>query len=100
MPNDIICENCRLTIIFDCDSDLVSCPICKHINKIINDNTIYNSINSKVFKIGDIVQVTNDDHVWHNEFAVVCDVKPLFSRCEIRGNRIWLPNHWIKLNEP
>ena len=99
MPNDIICENCQLTI-FDCDSSLVSCPICKHINNIISDNTIYNNINSKVFKIGDIVQVVNDDHVWYNDFAVVCDVKPLFSRCEIRGNRIWLPNHWIKINEP
>jgi hypothetical protein len=99
MLNDIVCENCQLTI-FEYSTNLVTCPICGHINKPNNENVIYYNISSKVFKIGDVVQVVNSDHVWHNEFAVVCGVKPLFSRCEIRGNKIWLPNHWINLNEP
>lgn len=54
---------------------------------------------ASVFKKRSLVVLNNEDHVWHGEPAIICDVKPGFYRLEIVGTRLWVPYNWVKQNE-
>lgn len=109
MPNDITCPNCQISFTTDFNDLQVinsagigaTCPVCGY-NVLVASLTenIVNQHVSEVLKIGDVVQITNTEHVWCNEFAVICDVKPLFYRIEVMGRKMWVPQHWVKINEP
>lgn len=101
MNNDVvICPYCNIQLKRD---DIVSifCPECYNIiaNVILAENNVENKF-LEVLKIGDVVQVTNEDHVWYNEFAIIRGIKPHFYRIEIRGKKTWVPQDWVKINEP
>ena len=51
------------------------------------------------FTIGDLVKIINEEHVWCGELAIIRQIKPNFSRLEIRGELIWFHNDWLKLDE-
>jgi len=114
MHKDLICPNCSIS--FEIDSNevvvgptglCVTCPVCGYLGTVgifsgeaaLAEN-ITNPHGLAVLKIGDVVQVTNSEHIWYNEFALICDVKPLFYRIEVMGRKIWVPQHWVKINEP
>ena len=56
-----------------------------------------------VLEKGESVIIVNEEHPWNNQIALVCDTKHKFTRIEVLGNKIWVPNEWIKRyesNEP
>lgn len=113
MLSDFICPNCSISFTINLNELTVGtggicaiCPVCGYSAQIrtfsgeasLAEN-ITNPHGLEVLKIGDVVQVTNSEHVWYNEFAVICDVKPLFYRIEVMGRKMWVPQHWVKINE-
>jgi hypothetical protein len=46
-------------------------------------------------KIGLLVRIYNQEHIWHNEIGIVREVGLIFSRIELLGKLIWMPNHWL-----
>ena len=44
---------------------------------------------------GMLARIYNHDHIWHNEIVIVRVVGLIFSRVELSGKLIWIPNHWI-----
>lgn len=93
MQNEI-CNKCRYDINYentDIEYNKIVCPLC--------NNHIY--INRKqVFYIGDVVKIINKEHIWNEEYAIIRDTKSGFSRIELNSELSWVPNHWIKQDEP
>ena len=46
-------------------------------------------------KIGMLVRIYNQEHVWHNEIGVVRVKSFAFCRVELLGKLVWIPNHWL-----
>lgn len=61
---------------------------------------ITNPHSFEVLKKGDTVRIINTEHVWYDQIGLICDVKNLFYRIEIFGNKTWIPQHWVKIDEP
>jgi len=109
MQNKTICQNCHYSFSFESielnvnvelNQFYVTCPICNYNINIIPpiENIIKEELQN--INIGDVVQIINAEHVWHKEFAIVCDKKPNYCRIEIYNKKIWVPKHWVKTNEP
>jgi hypothetical protein len=54
----------------------------------------------QVLEEGTVVIIDHEDHVWHNEIAVICGVKHKFYRLEFGGRKTWVPCEWVKEHEP
>jgi hypothetical protein len=52
-------------------------------------------MNISTVKIGMLVRIYNQEHIWHNEIGIICETGSIFSRIELRGKLVWLPNHWL-----
>jgi hypothetical protein len=52
-------------------------------------------MNTGTVKVGMLVRVYNQEHIWHNETGAVREVGPVFSRVELLGKLVRLPNHWL-----
>jgi hypothetical protein len=46
-------------------------------------------------KIGILVRIYNQEHIWHNEIGIIRGVGLIFSRVELLGKLTWVPNHWL-----
>lgn len=71
-------------------------------NWCINCNTYYigkNCNNCNVLRIGDIITVKNEGHIWDREIGLIKEVKDGFCKCEIRGKLVLIPKHWMVKNE-
>ena len=55
---------------------------------------------SPILEKGESVIIINEEHVWKNQIALVCNTKHKFTRIELLGNKIWIPNEWIQRYEP
>lgn len=51
-------------------------------------------------QIGDVVKIVNEEHVWSGEYAIIREIKPGSCRVELHGRLVWLPNNWIRNDEP
>ncbi len=79
-----------------------ACPYCYQPLFVDNENTTTDAklqekptIVSPVFEKGQLVRFVNQQHVWHNEIAIICGIKPLFIRLELHGKRLWVPPEWV-----
>lgn len=82
----VICYNCGGTIRIQCEA-------------IIPDRYPQEEI-LPVLEIGEVVKITNRDHVWHGEIAVIRAKKFKHYRLELHGELIWVPEHWVESDEP
>lgn len=96
MTNSLPCPNCGHSV----KSTDYMCPECsvKIIttveNLIIdNDKTITPEISD--LEIGESVKISNREHPYFDEIALVCDKKHLFVRLELHGYKIWMPSEWV-----
>lgn len=55
---------------------------------------------SQVLEIGDSVTITNKEHPWFKEIALVCGRNHGHFRLELHGIRIWMPKNWVVQHEP
>jgi len=46
-------------------------------------------------KIGMLVRIYNQEHVWHNEIGIIRAIKSGFCRVELLGKLAWLPVQWL-----
>ncbi len=85
------------------------CDVFQCINCGSSDITIYAKLQEEkqptpkpveVFEKGDVVKLTNKQHVWFDQIAIVKDKKPKFSRLELFNKLIWIPDAWITKHEP
>jgi len=60
----------------------------------------HDRLNCVPHKVGDVVKIINQEHVWKNEHAIVKKIKPGFSRIEIFSKLVWFPNNWLENDEP
>ena len=77
------------------------CNVCNYASPITTETSIINETRSPQliiadYQIGDSVLITNQEHPFHNEIALVSDLKHLFVRLELNGLKIWMPNEWVK----
>lgn len=95
----VYCKKCGH--IFVIEVSTVVCKFCGYQFKAgFLAEDITNPQSFAVLKIGDIVKIVNSEHVWYNQIALICDVKPLFYRIEIFGQKVWMPQHWVgKIDE-
>ena len=56
-------------------------------------------MNTSTVKVGMLVRVYNQEHIWHNEIGIVRDIRGVFFRVEILGKLVWMPKHWFILVE-
>ncbi len=104
------CNNCDGIDTYDIDDIQIgyttSIP-CTHCSLPINIVTENIAVGEKleqetvqqVLKEGDIVRLDNENHVWHNQIALICGTKHKFYRLEINGKKIWVPKEWVKIHE-
>lgn len=92
--------NCGYEDEYDSDEiigNLIICHSCLKAIPIPDDVPLQGVL--KVFEVGDIVTITNKEHVWNGEIGIVKDKKLGFCRIEILGHLLWIHNDWIKINE-
>lgn len=84
----------------------VVCNVCNNHIIIQNDRTIKKKMEDKqsieslpVLEEGAVVIVDNKEHPLNNEIGLICERKHKHYRVEIQSNKIWLPEHWVKLHE-
>lgn len=46
-------------------------------------------------KVGMLVRIYNQEHIWHGEIGIIRAIKSGFSRVELLGQLVWMPNHWL-----
>ena len=49
-----------------------------------------------VLEEGEIVVITNEEHPWNGELALICGIKHKHYRIEIFGCKLWVPFDWVK----
>lgn len=82
----VLCYNCGSTIKIQCETVIPGrCPA---------------EISTPVLKIGEVVKITNKEHAWHDEIAIIRAKKFKHYRIEIHGQLIWVPEHWVISDEP
>lgn len=87
----IQCKNCKN----DINDDSTYCYYCSEIVQQPKDGH-----DSKVLEIGTVVKFVNLSHVWHNEIAIIRDIKHKFYRIELHGALVWIPYSWVEEHEP
>jgi hypothetical protein len=50
---------------------------------------------SDAVKVGMLVRVYNQEHIWHNEIGIIRALGNGFSRVELLDKLVWMPNHWL-----
>lgn len=49
--------------------------------------------------IGDVVKISNEEHVWNGEIAIIRNKKHKHYRIEVLGQLLWVPEHWVQKND-
>ena len=52
-------------------------------------------MNASAIKIDMLVRIYNQEHIWHNKVGVIETPGPVFSRIELSGRLVQIPNHWL-----
>jgi len=95
------CDESRM--IYERDFVYVICSICGSTIKI-QCETITSKPQQEILlpalEIGEVVKITNRDHVWFNEIAIIRAIKFKHYRLEIHGQLIWVPEDWVESDEP
>ena len=78
----------------------ISCLFCGYeiplVSETIQTPRVQLKCQEPDFEEGQLVTISNEQHVWHNEIGIVRAKKHLHCRIEINGKLIWLPSTWIK----
>ena len=107
----LTCSDCgiinscaELQITYELDSTYIVCYNCgSRINiqcETIISSKLEQTVILPVLEPGELVRITNKDHVWYNEIGIIRAKKFKHYRLEINGELIWFPENWVKLNEP
>lgn len=81
--NDYVCPSCSSKIIVCIENQSINNPVKQELD--ISD-----------LRIGESVMITNQEHPYFEDIALICDKKHLFVRLELHGYKIWMPNDWVK----
>ena len=46
-------------------------------------------------KIGMLVRIYNQEHIWHGEIGIIRAINNEFYRVELLGKLVWMPSHWL-----
>jgi hypothetical protein len=110
---EVKCDICQTKNIIDTASPVASkteqdhnkCYACGNVLKFKIENVFINKPfenkeDETHYQKGTIVIITNKEHPWYDDLAIIRGRKHKHHRIELHGIMIWVPNHWIKLNEP
>jgi hypothetical protein len=107
----LTCSECGITnsyneesVAYEFDSTYIICYNCgSRINiqcETIITNTPGQAVTLPALNIGELVRITNKDHVWYNEIGIIRAKKFKHYRLEINGKLVWFPENWVESNEP
>ena len=108
----IKCDACKIENIIDVSSpsgfsiNHHVCHACGNVLKFKTESIFINKPlenikeDSDAYENGTIVTITNEDHPWNDDLAIIRGKKHKHHKVELHGVTLWVPNHWIKLNEP
>jgi hypothetical protein len=108
MIHNEICPRCGKLLILQTTTPPYNCYYCGNSFSLVIESTVKiqekEEINLRpilpVLKEGEVVQLTNEQHPWNKELGLICDRKHKYYRLEIRGKKIWIPEHWVgELND-
>ena len=99
------CKNCGFRTGYD--TSLGNAFVCKRCSQciIIIGNESEPGVKleqdeEELLPLGTIVKITNKQHVWFDEIAIICGVKHRFYRLELHGTKMWVPYEWVIKDEP
>ena len=49
---------------------------------------------------GTLIIIINEEHPWFDDIGIIRDRKFKHYRIEVHGQLIWMPENWVKQNEP
>lgn len=80
------------------------CYHCDRPFTLVEENAVINANKNlptvlPVLENGELVRLINEEHPWNNEIGLICDKKHKFYRLEIRGERLWVPEDWVRKND-
>ena len=52
-----------------------------------------------ILPIGQLVNIVNQQHIWHNDIGIIRDKKFKHYRIEVHGQLVWMPETWVKVCE-
>ncbi len=52
-----------------------------------------------LLEIGDIARIINKQHAWYNDIVIIRDKKHKQYRIEVHGRNIWVPEHWVGIDD-
>ena len=103
---EVECDICKAKNIIEISTDHKACHACGSVLKFKVENVFVNKSlenikeEDEIYENGTIVTIINEEHPWNNDLAIIRGRKHKHHRVELHGVKIWVPNHWIKLNEP
>ena len=71
------------------------CKVCRTVCENIYGGPLLET-ELPILSIKDIVRITNQQHPWHNDIAIIRDIKHKHYRIEIHGRNVWIPEHWVE----
>ena len=83
------------------DVNHIICPICGGVSQIATETLTIGQSNTlpielPVLEEGRLVLITNKEHPWYNEIALICDRGHKSYRIEVNGSKLWVPPHWVE----
>ena len=91
-------ENNAILLCYKCFGTIVGTTEQAQANFRI-ENTYKRDTCLQVLKKGESVVIINEEHPWKNQIAIICGIKHKFTRIELLGKKIWVPNEWTKRYE-
>ena len=85
------------------DSVYVDCYNCSSKINISYETAAPQSLiadNLPVLPIGTLITIINKEHPWSDDIGIIRDKKFKHYRIEVHGQLVWMPEDWIKQNEP
>lgn len=109
---NLICSECGITnpcdestIVYEVDSTYIICYNCNstiniQCETIIPSLELEQAVVLPALEPGELVKITNKDHVWYDEIGIIRAKKFKHYRLEINGELVWFPESWVESNEP
>ena len=79
------CHNCGREINISCETVAPKQPITADLPPL---------------PIGTLIIITINEHSWFDDIGIIRDKKFKHYRIEVHGQLIWMPEDWVKQNEP
>jgi transcription initiation factor TFIIIB Brf1 subunit/transcription initiation factor TFIIB len=100
----IRCRICKNETVIDLHSLLSADPCCDSCGTSLEASLVDAVPHSyeesiPVLRVGEIVKISNEQHVWHGEIGIIRNKKHKQYRIEVLGKLLWVPEHWVQTND-